>query len=156
MTIDIDLRDRILWTRVLITKEGCFDWTGGKNDKAGYGTVNRNGKKWVLPRYVWTIVNGPIPEGLSVLHKCDRPPCINPSHLFLGTHKDNMADMVAKGRVKRGQSSARSKITEHDVRAIREAYPDINSTQLGARYGISSRHVLSIYYRRKGAWDWLP
>jgi len=49
-------------------------------------------------RLAWELANGPIPDGLSVLHHCDNPPCCNVEHLFLGTQTDNHADMVAKGR----------------------------------------------------------
>lgn len=75
----------------------CLLWTGRKS-KDGYGKINRKGKTLSAHRYSWTLVNGPIPEGLFVLHKCDVPTCINPDHLFLGTHQDNMDDMKNKGR----------------------------------------------------------
>jgi hypothetical protein len=72
----------------------CWNWTGGKNDK-GYG---RLGNKYAH-RISWEIHNGKkIPEGMFVCHHCDNPSCVNPSHLFIGTQKDNMRDMINKNR----------------------------------------------------------
>ena len=78
----------------------CWLWLAGKY-VGGYGALRTayKGRKFVrAPRLAWAIVNGPIPAGLWVLHRCDNPPCVNPAHLFLGTHKDNMRDREAKGR----------------------------------------------------------
>ena len=71
-------------------------------------------------RISWALENGPVPEGMMVLHSCDNPGCVNPAHLFLGTHFDNMRDMVAKKRQARGESVYRSKLTAEDVREIRQ------------------------------------
>ncbi len=82
---------------------GCWLWVGAYH-KTGYGLISsdadeRKRRKNILThRAVWTVVNGDIPDGLFVLHRCDNPPCVNPSHLFLGTQRDNIADMHAKGR----------------------------------------------------------
>ncbi len=58
----------------------------------------RGGQQWLHHRFVWTEHNGPIPKGMCVCHHCDEPACINPDHLFLGTHQDNMQDMINKKR----------------------------------------------------------
>jgi len=84
---------------------GCLEWTG-TTDKDGYGRFQVNGKTTRTHRVAWTLANGPIPDGLHVLHHCDNPPCgeTEPTegypegHLFLGTVADNMADKIAKGR----------------------------------------------------------
>lgn len=80
---------------------GCWLWIGAC-DSVGYGNFRIKNKSWKAHRFSWTIHNGIIPDGLFVLHKCDVRPCINPNHLFLGTHLDNMRDMHAKGRARCG------------------------------------------------------
>ena len=75
----------------------CWLWTAGK-DKGGYGTFDLNGMSVKAHRVSYTLANGEIPTGMCVLHKCDTPACVSPDCLFLGTHQDNMDDMMAKGR----------------------------------------------------------
>ena len=79
---------------------GCWDWTGWIHPEKGYGLlpIGGAGKKIRAHRFSWELHFGPIPEGLFVLHKCDREKCCRPEHLFLGDNEDNMRDMVAKGR----------------------------------------------------------
>ena len=94
MTVD----DR-LWAKVKKGR-GCWLWTGGKI-RTGYGQIGLLGKVVLVHRLSWVIhTNEPIPPGMCVLHKCDQPGCVRPSHLFLGTHTDNMRDAVAKKRHK--------------------------------------------------------
>lgn len=77
---------------------GCHLWTGTVC-KHGYGRIYRKGASPVLVhRVAWERVHGPIPAGLKVCHRCDTPSCVNPDHLFLGTQRDNLRDMYAKGR----------------------------------------------------------
>ena len=78
--------------------DGCVEWPRGRS-RSGYGQLRSEDRTpWLAHRLAWTLTNGPIPDGLLVCHRCDNPPCVNPEHLFLGTHVDNMRDMVQKGR----------------------------------------------------------
>jgi hypothetical protein len=89
------------WQDLVIPEpnSGCLLWTG-RYGRHGYGTYGggRIGERRQAHRVVWEDVNGPIPDGLFVLHRCDVRGCVNPDHLFLGTAKDNTRDMMAKGR----------------------------------------------------------
>ncbi len=98
---------------------GCWLWTGG-TDGSGYGQIgNGHGKTIHAHRASWLIYKGLIPDGLSVLHKCDNPPCVNPQHLFLGTQQDNITDCCNKKRQCIGQERPIAKLTNEMVIAIR-------------------------------------
>lgn len=75
----------------------CWHWRGVTNS-FGYGRFSYEGRTQVAHRLSYVAFRGPIPEGMSVLHKCDNPSCINPEHLWLGTYTDNRRDCLSKGR----------------------------------------------------------
>jgi len=89
------LRQRLARDSVVDPETGCVLWTACRNT-CGYGKVRWRGRLWAVHRAAWTAKHGPIPPGMCVLHRCDVRPCLNLDHLFLGTQKDNMADMAAK------------------------------------------------------------
>lgn len=83
--------------------DGCWEWSGSLMN-SGYGRFNLK-KRWQSAhRMAYSATHGPIPEGLLVCHKCDNPRCVRPSHLFLGTCKDNVHDCIRKGRCSSGDS----------------------------------------------------
>ena len=84
------------WERVKKTDD-CWFWTGGLNNY-GYGLLSVSDRRELSHRLSWTMHFGPIPQGLCVLHHCDVPACVNPSHLFLGDNLDNIRDRHSKGR----------------------------------------------------------
>lgn len=97
---ELKLEERF-WNRVAI-RSGCWEWLGPRN-KAGYGSLQWLNESTNSHRVAYKLANGEIPAGLYVRHKCDNPPCCNPTHLFLGTCSDNAQDMVAKGRARKGK-----------------------------------------------------
>jgi hypothetical protein len=99
----------------------CWVWPYATRGK-GYGAVSLNGVDGYAHRFAWTLTNGEIPAGLSVLHRCDNPPCGNPDHLFLGTLADNNRDMVSKGRQASGERARHARLTESEVIEIRRRH----------------------------------
>ncbi len=93
---NFDTDENRFWARVKKTKS-CWEWTGTKR-KGGYGILKSNGKMVVASRFSYELLVIPIPNGLIVCHKCDNPGCVNPTHLFLGTHLTNALDKMQKGR----------------------------------------------------------
>ena len=123
----------------------------------GYGRIMHNGKYIGAHRAAWITWIGKIPTGLCVCHKCDNGSCINPKHLFLGTHKENIADMYIKGRDKtpRGESSYLSKLTTEDVIKIRNLYKyrsaKYNSRKLSKIFNVTPGHIIDIVKKNRWA-----
>lgn len=117
------LEDRF-WAKVARgADDQCWLWTAGGKD--GYGLLRRPGRnspQVYAHRLSWEIHHGPIPPGLLVCHRCDNPPCVNPSHLFLGTNRENMIDASHKGRTASGERSPRAKLTAATVLEIRRRH----------------------------------
>lgn len=111
------------WSKVNKTAD-CWLWFGN-SDEHGYGRIGMGSKKdkskksVLAHRYSWELAKGEIPKGLFVLHKCDTPACVNPDHLFLGTQRTNVADMVQKNRQQKGESNGMAALTTAQVRGIK-------------------------------------
>lgn len=126
---------------------GC--WLFAKSLKNnGYGQLWWNGKRRDAHRWAWTMARGEIPAGLHVLHSCDVRSCVNPDHLFLGTNRDNIRDMVAKGRNSRGAAHTNAKLTDEIVREIRSSSE--SSYILARRFGVSRAAIIKV--RRRKTW----
>lgn len=98
---------------------GCWLYNGCL-DYAGYGKIRIDNVSYFAHRVSFEEINGPIPDGIVICHKCDTPACINPSHLFAGDHQVNSDDKVFKGRQSRGESRPHSKLTFEEVIKIKE------------------------------------
>jgi hypothetical protein len=130
--------------------DDCWLWKGTK-PAFGHGQISFGGGPIYAHRFAWEEVNGPIPHGMCALHKCDVPHCVNPSHLFLGTREDNLADMRQKKRGSKpphkfGMSHNQAKLNDDIVRAIRASNDD--QLTLSRRFGIARRTVNSIVNRK--------
>ena len=127
----------------------CYLWTGYR-DHQGYGLASVPSGRSAhtrAHRLAWRITYGPIPDGLHVLHRCDNPPCVRPDHLFLGTHAENMQDMVDKGRARNaahpGELNPGAKLTLRQVIEIRVCYHEYKLRQkaIALAFQISPRQV---------------
>ena len=128
------------WPQVEKT-EACWLFRGISNK--GYGSFrDGRGQNVQAHRFSWEIYNGPIPEGLFVLHRCDIRNCVNPGHLFLGTQLDNMKDASEKGRLRRGSNHPNSKLIEAEVRAIRQS--SASQRTLAVSYGVDQALISGI------------
>jgi hypothetical protein len=131
------------WSHVEIAdKESCWIWTGSKSHQ-GYGklllTIEGRPYHCKAIRVAYFIGHGKDPYPLCVLHHCDNPSCVNPSHLFLGTDADNMMDMAKKGR------SSHRKLSGADVKQIlADVAAGHTQTDLAARFGVCQQAISRI------------
>jgi hypothetical protein len=108
------LEERLQRHRVV--RDGCWGWTACKNP-AGYGNIRDGSKTYLAHRAAYLVAHGELPDGCVVMHTCDNPECTNPDHLVLGTHGDNVADKVRKGRQHRDLTNPQTRVPEVVVRA---------------------------------------
>lgn len=148
----LELRERF-FARTLRTESGCLEWQGTVN-VWGYGCSSMHGVKMTTHRIAWIIDNGPIPDGLFVLHRCDNRICVDSSHMFLGTQKQNVHDCMAKGRraSTKGEAHGQAKLNDEKVRHIRSS--PRRAAELAQDLGVSVFTVYDVRARR--AWPHVP
>lgn len=132
---------------VKLDEKACWEWIGFR-DRDGYGKFRIGKTNIAAHRESWILHNLPIAEGLVVRHKCNNPPCVNPGHLLLGTHEDNMADREAAGNCPRGARHPNAKLTEEQALAIRGSTDTLET--IAAQFGISESQAGNI--RRGAQW----
>lgn len=128
----------------------CHIWTA-YCDPAGYGRFARaSGENMMMShRVLWEMVHGPIPNGQKVLHKCDVRSCVNPSHLFLGTQAQNVADCVSKKRHARGPGAGLSKLSWGQVKEIRSLYAQgVKQSELCKIFSLASSKMCMVVSNR--------
>ena len=131
----------------LIPFTTCHWWAGGL-DTHGYGQFSVDGKANLAHRVSYELYKGAVTDGLQVLHTCDQPLCVNPDHLFLGTHQDNMDDKVKKGRQSAliGERNPKAVLTEGDVREIRASGK--SQKDLANEYGVGQTAISRVLLRQ--------
>ena len=143
------------WTGVQIDDlVDCWLWMRRKNSE-GYGNIRWYGETWLTHRVAWNISRGEIPQGMLVCHHCDNPPCVNPSHLFLGTDLDNARDKIAKGRSVlppsfAGEKNPMATLTAPAVLEIRRLYKE-GATQISLcrKFEASQTQIWLIVHNRR-------
>lgn len=133
---DLTIKDRIK-ANTSINQNGCHEWTGQFNSM-GYPRMSVNGKLILLHRYVFQATTSQDIENKCVCHKCDNPKCINPEHLFIGTCRENMRDMVKKGR------KPNRKLTDFDIEKIRELSKLRKDKILARMFNVSNSYIRCI------------
>lgn len=147
----LSLQDRLLNKTVRNPLTGCWLFTGCIIKNSGYGQIGDGARGRLLAhRASYALFNGPIPEGLMVLHSCDVRACIKPTHLFVGTGKDNMQDAMRKGRHAAGERHALAKLTVAAVLSIREKLRDgFLAEEIATEFGIAASTVRDIKCGRR-------
>jgi HNH endonuclease len=150
----MQLRDPIAFFEANYLPEpnsGCWLWQRGL-DTSGYGSMSVKARSQRTHRFAWKSFKGQIPFGMCVCHRCDVRSCVNPDHLFLGTRRDNDADMRAKNRHSptpgeqgktRREQNAQAKLTEGDVADIRRRSEE-NWKVLATEYGVNHRTIWKV------------
>jgi len=134
--------------------ETCWLWTGSCFNN-NHGQFSYDGKPVLAHRFSWLLAGHTIPEGLCVCHAphsiCGHKNCVNPQHLRVGTHTENMRDKIADGTSARGTKHHKNKLTEEQVREILRR-SDENQKRLGEEFGVSYKTIHGIIHRRIWAW----
>ena len=137
--------------RNTIKEDSCWIWIGGKS-RSGYGRFSVRGKQVFAHRFSYSRFKGEIPPSLFVCHACDRPACVNPDHLWLGTNTDNMRDASNKGRMCSGENNRATKLTRDQAQEILDN-PHLSASYFVEKFGIERSTPYAI---RKGkSWKYL-
>ncbi len=149
-------RPLLAWFAKYIDFSGnCWEWHGHRWEQ-GYGCVWQGRRRIKVHRAVFEITFGPIPKSVMVLHECDNPPCVRPSHLFKGNALANVLDCIRKGRRANGERHPKAKLTENQVVDILKLCAHGNETDysIAKAYGLSPNSITMI--RQGNSWRHIP
>lgn len=128
-------------------KNECWVWFGHTAEN-GYGTFRMPDKNWISSRFAYVLKHGKIPKNKLVCHSCDNKLCVNPHHLWIGTHSDNMQDMLRKGRgnFAKGEIHCCSKLSDKQVKEIRSLFAQqkMNQVDLGKKFKVTQSNISRI------------
>jgi hypothetical protein len=131
------------YKNVIKQSNGCWEWQKSLHT-FGYGVTSYKNKYWGAHR-LSLVFEGIDPTGYYVCHSCDNPKCVNPAHLFLGTHNDNMKDMRKKNRDPKGSQCNKSNLTDQDILDIRQAKENgVTGIELSKKYKVSAPSIYNI------------
>ena len=142
-----DVIDRF-WSKVDIKSEDeCWEWLGPLRGK-GYGYIVIEHKKIKANRFSWIITNGLIPTEKLVLHNCDNSKCVNPNHLYIGSHSDNMRDRCSRYN---GMIGRTNRFTEEKIQIIKLLYSKgITQRSIAERLGLSQSYISMLIHNKRG------
>lgn len=143
----MNYQDRF-WSKVQKADgDGCWVWIAAKN-RLGYGLFGFERKSMLAHRVAFVLTYGPIPDGVLLRHRCDNPACVRPDHLLPGDNAANTQDAIERGRrpVFKGMKNGRAKLTDDQVREIRQRYDAGGTTILilAAQFGMSKSQIYNI------------
>jgi HNH endonuclease len=147
------------WEKVDRThgEDGCWIWT--RATRAGYGHLKVGRKGVSAHRYSYELAYGSIPEDMIICHRCNQRLCVNPKHLYAGTYKDNIQDLIAAGMhtsmppASRGEANGQAVLTEDEVLDIYErAWSGESGKSLAKEYGVNKRTISNIKHGVNWAW----
>lgn len=133
--------------------DACWEWQAGRTGQ-GYGYYHTSQLAVTAHRHAYALVNGPIPDGHLIRHRCDNPPCCNPAHLLTGTHSDNIVDAYSRNRRKpaRGEQSSWAKFTDEQIARVRELREaGWTTVAIAEATGVSSSYVSRLCRRQRRA-----
>lgn len=138
-----------VYSRLRQAQSGCLEWFGATH-KFGYGEFRFRGQFHRAHTAVWIVHNGPVPQGKTVNHHCDNPRCAEISHLYLGTHRENMRDVAVRNRV------GTRKLKPSDACSIKWALSTSNRSfsELGREYGVTYQTIMDI--NNEKTWTHIP
>lgn len=144
--------EKRFWEKVkILSKNACWEWQAGKFHY-GHGQFSLKRKNFKAHRISYILTKGSIPNGKCVLHKCDNPPCCNPSHLYVGTQKDNAQDRKKRGRQNSQKGSKHSQciFDEKIVLKIRKSFSGKRGEygSIAKKYGVDRKTIFNLITKR--------